>query len=66
MRLLTSRDSDFSLYFDKINESEAGTNNLLLKYMLNDNLNVAVSKRKKKGVLSLEIFLAFSRHSKNK
>ena len=58
MRLLTSKDSDLSSYFDKKGESDIDDNNSLKKMLIN-NHDVAANKGNIRGQLSLEHIFGF-------
>ena len=60
MRLLTSKDSDLSSYFDKNAESVINNDNPLKKRLIN-NHDVAANKGKIKGHLALEHIFGFCR-----
>ena len=60
MRLLTSKDSDLSSYFDKNGESVINNDNSLKKILIN-NHDVAAKKGKIKGHLALEHIFGFCR-----
>ena len=60
MRLITSKDSDLSSYFDKNGESVINNNNSLKKILIN-NHDVAANKGKIKGRLALEHIFGFCR-----
>ena len=57
MRVLTSKDSDFSSYFREINEDNI--DNTTLKKILLDNLTNQGNKGKKFGQLPLEYIFGF-------
>ena len=60
MRLLTSKDSDLSSYFDKNGESVLDNNNPLKKILINNHA-IEANKGRIKGQLSLEHIFGFCR-----
>ena len=60
MRVLSSKDGNSLSYFDRINETQAETNNISLKHMFTDN-HEEVNRGKIKGQLSLEHMFGFCR-----
>ena len=61
MRLLTQKDGDLSSYFDKMDETEAGTTNSTLKHMLIDSHTNENNKGKKKANFPLKHLFGFCR-----
>ena len=59
MRALTSKDGDLLSHFDKIDETQAESNNTSLKHMLINNHTEAVNQGKFKGQLLLEDSFGF-------
>ena len=61
IRILTQKDGDLSLYFDKINESEGEIGNSTFKKMLINNHTHDVNKGKIRANLPLEHIFGFCR-----